>query len=188
MTEKERVLAKCGDAEKSIYKWIPIKGTTYPLSCYKDALGREGYMIGGESYPIRLILAEHIHEDSEVWPIAAQILGIGDEEQAELRFVCKVGLGTAKAGNFMYHVIKWNVKVLSSICVGCKQYTKGQMSRGQAEVMLEFRDSKSRDGFASDTGIALEVTAKVHLNSGQIAGEAKEMCTLAIQKHKEKHQ
>ena len=79
----------------------------------------------------------------------------------ELKFVCKVGLSTSRAGSFMYYVIKWNVKVLSSCCVGCKQYTKGQMSRGQAEVMVEFRNIESKDGFVNDTGLLLKTPATV---------------------------
>mgnify|MGYP001000090794 CR=1 FL=1 len=133
MTEKQRVLAKCGEIVPKFYDSRRFGFTIVERTSSKVRIIASWGVV---------YFSENIPENDPVWPLAAKILGIGDEEQAELRFVCKVGLGTAKAGNFMYHVIKWNVKVLSSICVGCKQYTKGQMSRGQAEVMLEFRDSK----------------------------------------------
>jgi hypothetical protein len=67
----------------------------------------------------------------------------------------------------MYYVIKWNVKVLSSCCVGCKQYTKEQMSRGQAEVMVEFRNMESKDGFVKDTGLLMSTPPTI---SPQLGG------------------
>ena len=84
-----------------------------------------------------------------------------NEVDTKLKFVCKVGLNTSKAGSFMYYVIKWNVKILSSCCVGCKQYTKEQMSRGQAEVMVEFRNIESKDGFVKDTGLTMKEPATI---------------------------
>ena len=78
-----------------------------------------------------------------------------------LKFVCKVGLSTSKAGSFMYYVIKWNVKILSSCCIGCKQYTKEQMNRGQAEVMVEFRNIQAKDGFVNDTGLDMKAPATI---------------------------
>jgi len=62
----------------------------------------------------------------------------------------------------MYAVITWNVKVVGSICIGCGEYERSLMARGKAEVMLEFNDEESKQGFVNDTGLTLQEPPKIY--------------------------
>jgi len=90
---KESVLAKCGEARNGKIQWVKHLNSELPLQVFEDTRGRLYYQIGGVLHVVTLQFREDTHEDSLVWPLAAQILGIEERKITPSRDLLRKAFG-----------------------------------------------------------------------------------------------